>query len=471
MSAASLPDATLLDRLWRMHCVAGLPQAAGRALIAVDRIFLHERTGSIALKALRARGLAPFDASRVLCTIDHIVETHPDRAGEARMPGGEVFIEETRSLAAAAGIRVVDTQDPDRGIVHVIAAELGLAQPGMTVACPDSHTCTQGALGALALGIGSSETEHALATGTLRLAKPQNLRVRFEGRMPAAVTAKDLSLTLLRRHGSGGGAGFWVQYAGTTVRALDMDSRFTLCNMTTEFSAATGIIAPDDTTFEYLAGRRHAPQGHEWDAALAFWRSLTVDVGEAFERDIRIDVDAMRPMVSWGTNPQQSVQIDERVPTFEASGMSRESYARAIDYMGLVPGAPLAGVRIDAAFLGSCTNSRLGDLRRAAAVVREGRVAPGVRAVCVPGSSDVKRRAEQEGLDRIFKDAGFEWHSSGCSMCFYAGGDSFGARKRVISSTNRNFEGRQGPQTRTHIASPETVAASALAGYITAAAP
>lgn len=458
---------TLADRLWDLHRVGS--QRSGSALIAIDRIFLHERTGAVALRGLRARNRPVCDAARVFCTMDHIVDTRPGRGDDARMPGGSAFITETRALARAAGIRLFDVQDPDQGIVHVIAPELGIVQPGMTIACPDSHTCTQGALGALAFGIGSSEAEHALATGTLRLARPQNLRVTFTGQMDGHATAKDLSLLMLSRHGSAGGNGFLVEYAGPVVRALDMESRLTLCNMTTEFSAVSGLIAPDDTTLDYLHGRRYAPVGEAWDRAAVHWRSLRSHDAAQFDREISIDVTGIGPMVSWGTNPQQSVPIAQRVPDLAQSGSTPEAYRRALDYMGLSPGIPLAGLPIDAAFIGSCTNSRLSDLRRAAAILKGRHVAEHVRAVCVPGSTTVKRLAEREGIDRIFTNAGFEWHESGCSMCFYAGGDSFGLRSRVISSTNRNFESRQGPETRTHIASPETVAASAIAGCISAA--
>jgi 3-isopropylmalate/(R)-2-methylmalate dehydratase large subunit len=338
--------------------------------------------------------------------------------------------------------------------------------PGATIVCPDSHTCTQGALGAFAWGIGSTEAEHALATGTLRVRRPATMRVRFEGRLQPGVTAKDLSLALISRHGAAGGNGFAVEYAGSAVRALEVESRLTLCNMATEFAAMTAMIAPDDTTFAYLEGRRFAPRGADWERALEHWRVLGSDVDAAFDREIEIDVTGLAPMITWGTSPQHATVIDGCVPAPDASGASREAYERALAYMDLRAGQPLQSLAIDAAFIGSCTNSRLSDLRRAARVLRGRRVAPGVRAICVPGSMSVKRDAEAEGLDRIFREAGFEWRESGCSMCFYAGGESFGPRERVVSSTNRNFESRQGPETRTHIASPETVAASAVAGRL-----
>lgn len=455
---------TLLDRIWATHLVKHLP--GGGSLLAVDRVLLHERTGSIALKSLRESGRRVASPSRVFCTMDHIVDTFPGRGDETRMPGGKAFITETREAAHEAGIHLFDVRDPDQGIVHVISPELGIVLPGATVVCPDSHTCTQGALGALAWGIGSTEAEHALATGTLRVARPRTMRVRFEGTLPQGVTAKDLGLALLRRHGVAGGNGCAIEYAGDAVRALDVEARLTLCNMATEFSAMTALVAPDDRTFDYLEGRRYAPSGEAWEKAVAQWRQLRSDDDARFDAEIAVDAAQVAPMVTWGTSPQHAARLDEPVPSFEASGTSREAYDRALAYMDLRPGVPLDSLRIDAAFIGSCTNSRLSDLRRAARVLEGRRVAPGVRAICVPGSTSVKRAAEAEGLDRAFVAAGFEWRESGCSMCFYAGGESFAPRQRVISSTNRNFESRQGPGTRTHIASPETVAASAVAGRI-----
>jgi 3-isopropylmalate/(R)-2-methylmalate dehydratase large subunit len=456
--------ASLFDRIWAQHLVRELP--GGSALVAIDRIFLHERTGSIALKSLRQAGRRVLDPRRVFATMDHIVDTFPGRGDDTRMPGGRAFITETRAAAHAAGIHLFDVRDADQGIVHVISPELGIVLPGATVVCPDSHTCTQGALGAFAWGIGSTEAEHALATGTLRVNRPKTLRVRFEGRLAAGVTAKDLSLALLSRHGSAGGNGYAVEYAGSAVRALEVEARLTLCNMTTEFSAVTGLVAPDDKTFAYLAGRRYAPQGAQWEQALAQWRRLASDEGAVFDREIVLEVDEFAPMITWGTSPQHAVPVTAAVPALEASGTTREAYERALAYMGLVPGQPLKGLPVDAAFIGSCTNSRLSDLRRAAAVLDGRKVAAGVKAICVPGSMRVKREAEAEGLDEVFRKAGFEWRESGCSMCFYAGGESFGQRERVVSSTNRNFESRQGPETRSHLASPETVAASAVAGCI-----
>jgi len=446
----------LSEKIWDAHVVADLP--GGASLIAIDRVFLHERTGAVALNSLKSAGRALFDPARVFAVVDHIVDTRPGRGDQTLMPGGQAFITETRAAAQEAGITFIDVQDRDQGIVHVISPELGIVLPGATLIAPDSHTCTQGALGALAWGIGSSEAEHAMATGTLRVTKPKSMRVTVSGRLAPGVSAKDMNLALIARFGSAGGSGAVVEYSGEAVTALDVEGRLTLCNMATEFAAMTGIVAPDDKVFDYLHGRRHAPKDDVWDRAIAEWRTLRTDDDASFEVEVSIDASTIQPMISWGTNPQQAVGIGEAVPD--------EADRRPLDYMGLEAGRPLAGTPIQAAFIGSCTNSRLSDLRRAANLLKGKRVAPGVKALVVPGSSAVKRAAEAEGLDRIFTEAGFEWRESGCSMCFYAGGESFAPGSRVVSSTNRNFEGRQGPGIKTHIASPETVVASAIAGAI-----
>ena len=447
---------TLSDRIWQSHVVA--PLDGGADLLAIDRIFLHERTGAAALNALAAAGRRVIDPARVFAVTDHIVDTRPGRTDQTLMPGGQAFIAETRAATQAAGIRLFDVNDPDQGIIHVISPELGIVLPGSTLIAPDSHTCTQGAFGALAWGIGSSEAEHAMATGTLRLKKPGTMRVTFSGSLPPMVTPKDMALALIARHGAGGGAAHVVEFSGPAVRELDMEGRMTLCNMATEFSAMAGMIAPDEKTFAWLKGRRYAPSGPAWDAALAHWRSLASDIDARFDREIEIDAAGLAPMVSWGTSPEHTVAIDGSVPA--------DAPQRVLDYIGLEAGAQLKGTAIDAAFIGSCTNSRLSDLRHAASLLAGRRIASGIRAICVPGSSQVKREAEAEGLDRIFVAAGFEWRESGCSMCFYAGGESFAAGARVVSTTNRNFESRQGPNVKTHIASPATVAASALAGCL-----
>lgn len=447
---------TLFDRLWDSHIVADLPGSG--ALIAIDRVFLHERTGAAALNALAEAGRKVADPARVFAVTDHIVDTLPGRTDQTLMPGGQAFIQETRAAAKAAGITMFDVNDPDQGIVHVISPELGIVLPGCTLIAPDSHTCTQGAFGALAWGVGSSEAEHAMATGTLRLNKPKSMRVRFTGQLNKGVTPKDMILTLLAQYGAAGGKGHAVEFAGEAVLALDMEGRMTLCNMATEFSAMSGFIAPDNKTVDYLKGRRYAPDGADWQQALASWLVLRSDANAIFDQEIEIDASAITPMISWGTNPGQTIGIDGVVPD--------DAEASPLEYIGLARGQTIKGVLIDAAFIGSCTNSRLSDLRRASAMFKGRKIADGIKAICVPGSSRVKREAEAEGIDLIFKNAGFEWRESGCSMCFYAGGESFAAGSRVISTTNRNFESRQGPNVRTHIASPETVVASAIAGVI-----
>ncbi len=447
--------ATLFEKIWRAHAVQ--PIADG-ALLLIDRVLLHERTGGVALRSLADAGRTVAAPDQVFATMDHVVDTLPGRGDVTIMPTGTDFIRATRAETRAAGIRLFDIGDPGQGIVHVISPEQGIVLPGLTLVCPDSHTCTQGALGALAWGIGSTEAEHALATRTLRVLKPRAMRVTVRGRLSGGVTAKDLALHILAAHGTSGGNGHIVEYAGEGIRALDVEARMTLCNLATEFAAFSAIIAPDAAVFDYLQGRRFAPQGSAWDAAVAAWATLASDADAPFDADITIDARAVAPMVSWGTSPQDTVAIDGAVPA--------SARQRALEYMGLDVGRPLAGLPIGAAFIGSCTNSRLSDLRRAAALLDGRHVAAGVRAICVPGSTAVKRAAEAEGLHRIFQAAGFDWRESGCSMCFFAGGESFGAGERVITSTNRNFESRQGPGTRSHLASPETVAASALAGVI-----
>lgn len=457
---------TLAGAIWDAHVVASL--SGDSDLLSIDRLLLHERTGGVALKSLDEAGRSVLAPGQVFATMDHIVDTFPGRTDDTLMPTGKAFLTATREGAQRHGITLFDLHDPRQGIVHVISPEQGIVLPGATLVCPDSHTCTQGAFGALAWGIGSTEAEHALATMTLRVARPLDMRITIDGVLAPGVTAKDLALHIIGRLGSGGAKGHVVEFAGPAVRALDMEARMTLCNMATELAAFGAVIAPDETTFAYLRGRSYAPEGASWDAALASWRMLGSDEEASFAVEHRFDAGDLVPMISWGTSPQHSVALDDMVPRLEAlgEGVGKADYDRAIAYMDVVPGAPLLGLPIDAAFIGSCTNARISDLRRAAALLKGRKVAQGIKAICVPGSTQVKAAAEAEGLDAIFRDAGFEWREAGCSMCFFAGGESFGARQRVVSSTNRNFESRQGPGTRTHLASPETVAASAIAGRI-----
>lgn len=457
---------TLIDKLWDEHQVADLGD--GSSLLYIDRIFLHERTGSVALKELAAAGRPVRNPEQVFCTMDHIVDTFPGRGDATRVPGGTEFITETRAAARAAGITLFDIGTDNQGIVHVVSPEQGIALPGVTLVCPDSHTCTLGGLGALAWGIGSTEAEHALATKTLVVRKPRNMRIRFDGQLAPGVTAKDMILALIGAHTASGGIGHAIEFTGEAVHSLPVEARLTLCNMGVEFGAWTVVIPPDETTFEYVRHRPYAPKGATLDQAIAHWRTLRSDDGAHFDREISLDCTQLAPQVTWGTSPQHETGIDGVVPdpAQQADANRRQSMERALQYMGLQPGTRLQGLPIQAAFIGSCTNSRLSDLRAAAAILEGRKVASGVRAICVPGSTQVKRAAEREGLDRVFREAGFEWRESGCSMCFYAGGESFGFEERVVSSTNRNFENRQGPRTRTHLASPATVAASAIAGHL-----
>ncbi|MCR9194819.1 MAG: 3-isopropylmalate dehydratase large subunit [Hyphomonas sp.] len=450
---------TLFDKLWEQHrvCDAG----DGYDLIAIDRLLLHERTGGVALKSLQESGYTVRDPSRVFAIMDHIVSFRAGRGrNEARSPGGETFITETRAMARAAGIHLIDTDDPNQGIVHVVAPEQGIALPGLSMVCPDSHTCSLGALGALAWGIGSSEAEHAMVTGVLRMQKPQQMRIRIDGALPAGTTAKDIALYLIARHGSGGGQRCAIEFCGSAVEALDVEARLTLCNMAVEFAAFTAVIAPDQKTLDYLSGRPFAPDD-EVGPPLE-WHDLKTDADAAFAHEIILNAAEIQPQMSWGTSPEESAPLGTEIP--------KDARSQALDYMGLEPGQVLNNLQIGGAFIGSCTNGRLSDLQAAARILEGRRVADGVRAVCVPGSRNVRAEAEKLGIDRIFKQAGFEWGEPGCAMCFYAGGETFAPGTRVVSSTNRNFEGRQGPGVRTHLTSPAIVAACAVAGKICAPA-
>ena len=456
----------LFEKIWQAHEVADLGD--GVSLILVDRVLLHERTGPIALENLKTAGRPVANPGHVFCILDHIVDTLPGRGDATRVPGGTKFITALREAAGQAGLTLFDIGDPRQGITHVVSTEQGIALPGLTIVCPDSHTCTQGALGALAWGIGSSEAEHALATGTLRVDKPKTMRVTFGGALQSGVTAKDMILALIAIFSAAGARGHALEFAGEAVMGLDMEARMTLCNMAVEFGAFTGLIAPDRKTLDYVKGRPYAPGEGDYDRAAKAWGQLASDPGAKFDLEISLDATSFAPMVTWGTSPQQAMPVDGRVPDpgAENNEDQKSSMIRAQDYMALGPGTALTDLSIDGAFIGSCTNSRISDLRRAARILQGRKVAAGVRAICVPGSTRVKSQAEAEGLDRIFLDAGFEWRESGCSMCFFAGGESFGYRDRVVTSTNRNFESRQGPETRSHLASPETVAASAIEGRI-----
>ena len=446
--------ATLFDKLWDSHCIETDDEDS---LVYVDRIVMHERTGSVALDALARRHEPVRRPEHAFCVVDHVVDTLPGRGDETMVPGGGNFIAALRQGAAAFGLRMFDVHDEDQGITHLVSAEQGIALPGLSVICPDSHTCTLGALGALAFGVGTSELEHALATSTLRMTKPETMCVTINGRLGGHATAKDLALGLIGAHGATGGSGAAVEFRGDAIAAMGLEGRMTLCNMAAEFGAATAVVAPDDQVFENAAKTPLGPDR----PPIVHWRTLRSDPGAHFDRSVVLDAAGVKPQVTWGTSPAHCAGVTDPVPS-----PSDASARRALEYMGLQPGVRLNSVAIDAAFIGSCTNARIGDLRAAARVLEGRRVAPGVAAVCVPGSMRVKRAAEAEGLDRVFESAGFEWRVSGCSMCFYAGGETFGAGKRVVTTTNRNFEGRQGPGVRSHLASPAVVAASAVRGRI-----
>ena len=456
----------LFDKIWDAHVVHDYGNSS--YLIYLDRVFFHERTGGIALASIHNDGHCVANPAHVFGTMDHIVDTFPGRGDHTSAPGGQQFIHTTREEAGKAGVTIFDIGDPRQGISHVISPEQGIALPGCTLVCPDSHTCTLGALGLLAWGIGSSDCEHALATESLCVRKPEQMRVWFDGNLASGVGAKDLILQLISQYGASGGRDYMIEFAGPVIESLAVESRMTLCNMAVEFSAFSGIIAPDEKSITYLKGRPYSPKGEAWQSALAYWQTLNSDEAASFDREIRIDCSEITPMVTWGTSPQHAMGIDARIPNPDHAKDSdtRLAMQRALEYMGLVADKPIKGTPVDVAFIGSCTNSRLSDLRLAAKILAGQKIASGMKAICVPGSTQVKKKAEAEGIDKIFLNAGFEWRESGCSMCFYAGGESFAPGQRVISSTNRNFENRQGKRVRSHLASPALVASSAIEGCI-----
>jgi 3-isopropylmalate/(R)-2-methylmalate dehydratase large subunit len=469
--APSEPAArTLFDRIWEDHLVRPETDEAP-AVLFVDLHLVHEVTSPQAFTALRERGLRVRRPDLTVATMDHSTPTTP--AG----PAGEV---EITDLECRAQIDALEQNCRDfrielhplgtdhQGIVHVIGPELGLTQPGRTIVCGDSHTSTHGAFGAFAFGIGTSEVAHVLATQCLLQRRPRSLQVRVSGRLGPGVTAKDLVLAIIARLGISGGAGHVLEYSGEAIDALSMEARMTLCNMSIEAGARAGLIAPDDTTFEYLHGRPRAPKGRAWDAALARWRGLRSDPGAPFDASVDIDASALEPTITFGTNPGMSAAVSGRVPEpeREREPAARRALESALRYMGLRPGQPLEGHPIDVVFIGSCTNGRLSDLRAAASVLRGRSVAPSVRALVVPGSREVKRAAEAEGLHRVFLEAGAEWREPGCSMCIGMNGDQVPPGKSAVSTSNRNFEGRQGPGARTFLASPLTAAAAAVAGAL-----
>jgi 3-isopropylmalate/(R)-2-methylmalate dehydratase large subunit len=451
---------TLFEKVWDAHVVRPeTPETP--AVLYIDLHLVHEVTSPQAFSQLRERGLRLRRPERTLATMDHSTPT--DKRPLALIEGParaqlQMLIDNCREH----GIELHAMDTKGNGIVHVIGPEIGRTQPGMTIVCGDSHTSTHGAFGALAFGIGTSEVEHVLATQCLLQRKPRTCEVRFEGTPGRCVTAKDLILALIAQIGTDGGTGYVLEYRGEAIRALDMEGRMTVCNMTIEAGARAGMIAPDDTTFEYLHGRLHAPTGAAWDAAVARWRELPTDEGASFDRVVTVNVDGLEPMITWGTNPGMGIGISAPVPT-----PTDEAGEKALRYMGLEPGKPLVGRPVDVVFVGSCTNSRISDLRLAAGMIEGRRVAEGVRMMVVPGSHDVKKQAEAEGLDRLFKNAGAEWREPGCSMCIAMNGDQLEPGQYAVSTSNRNFEGRQGKGGRTFLASPATAAASAITGRIT----
>ena len=439
----------------------------GPALLYVDLHLVHEVTSPQAFEGLRLAGRRVRRPELTVATVDHNVPT-----GDRRLPiADELSARQVAALVRNAeefGVKLYDLDSPDQGIVHVIGPELGLTQPGMTIVCGDSHTSTHGAFGALAFGIGTSEVEHVLATQCVMQTKPHTMEVHFAGLAQRGVSAKDLILALIRQIGTAGASGHVIEYTGPAIRALSMEGRMTVCNMSIEAGARAGTVAPDTITLEYLAGRPHVPTGREWDRAAESWTALQSDPGATYHRRVVMDAASIQPQVTWGTSPGMTEGIGERVPdpAVSASEAERRSYQRALEYMALQPGTPLEGLQVDRVFLGSCTNARIEDLREAAGVARGRRVASGVRAMVVPGSQRVKAAAEQEGLDRVFTDAGFEWRNPGCSMCLGMNEDVLGPGERCASTSNRNFEGRQGRGGRTHLMSPAMAAAAAIAGCL-----
>ncbi|MDR5805894.1 3-isopropylmalate dehydratase large subunit [Caballeronia sp. LZ001] len=459
---------TLFDKLWDSHTISHL--AGGADLLHVDRHLMHELTGVEAVRVLEKRGLGVDSPALTFATVDHVISTAPGRrAGDADW--STEMVESMRTQMTHHAIPIFDIgQAGLQGIVHVIGPELGLSLPGTSIVCADSHTCTHGAMGALAFGIGSTEVVHVLATQTIRQKRPKTMRVRFNGKLREGVTAKDMILYLIGKIGAAGGTGYAVEYAGDAVEALSMEGRLTLCNLSIELGSKFGLVAPDETTFAYLRDKPYAPQGEQFDQAVADWKMLASDSEAQFDREIGIDASSIGVQVTWGTSPEHVIALDDVIPDPASldDESRRHAAENAIDYMGVRAGQHLDELSVDRVFIGSCTNSRIEDLRAAAHVVHGQHVASNVKAWVVPGSLTVARQAEQEGLDAIFRAAGFEWREPGCSMCVGANGDVVGRGERCVSTSNRNFIGRQGPGARTHLASPAVAAASAIAGHIAA---
>ena len=457
-------SATLFDKIWQAHVIETVDDSVD--LLAIDRHFVHEVSSAEAFRQLDTAKRSVAQPRQTFAVHDHIVSTQPGRDARTYAGGTELVTLLERNCTTA-GIRLFGLGHPRQGIVHVTAAENGLVLPGSTVVCGDSHTATLGAFGALAWGIGTTEVAHVLATQTLAQKRPEPMAVELSGSLPEGTTPKDAILAIIGRFGIAAGVGHAVEYRGSTIRALDMEGRMTICNMSIEFGARFGSIAPDDTTFEYLANTAYAPKGERWDSGVAYWRSLRSDDASAFARTLELDVSTLVPQITWGTTPGDVIAIDGRVPDRSAMPAERRSaFDDALAYMGLTEGQRIEGTPVDVVFIGSCTNSRLSDLRAAAKAIGGRQVARGVRALVVPGSGAVRAAAEREGLDRVFRAAGFEWRESGCSMCLGINDDIVPPRARCVSTSNRNFEGRQGALARTHLASPVTATAAAIAGRI-----
>jgi 3-isopropylmalate/(R)-2-methylmalate dehydratase large subunit len=461
----SAPQRTLSEKLWERHLVHSAPD--DQDILYIDMHLVHEVTSPQAFDGLRMAGRQVRRPDLTIATADHNVPTiHIDRP--IADPISATQLAALDSNCDAFGVQLFPLAHPNQGIVHVIGPEQGITLPGMTIVCGDSHTSTHGAFGALAFGIGTSEVEHVLATQSLPQIRPKTMAITVDGELQPGVGAKDVILAIIGKIGTGGGIGHIVEYRGSTIRSLSMEGRMTICNMSIEAGAKAGMVAPDDTTFAYIEGRKHAPKGALWEQALDDWRTLPTDPGATFDREVFLDGSALRPHVSWGTNPGQVISIDEAVPdpdSFEDPA-TREVAARALKYMDLMPGTPMREIAIDTVFIGSCTNSRIEDLRLAASVVEGRRIPDRMRAMVVPGSMRVRAQAEAEGLDQIFKDAGFEWRAAGCSMCLGMNPDKLKPGERCASTSNRNFEGRQGPGGRTHLVSPAVAAATAIAGTL-----
>jgi len=457
---------TLFDKIWESHVVAEQPESP--AILYIDLHLVHEVTSPQAFTGLRERGLKVRRTDKTLATMDHSIPTTPIDVPISD-PMALAQIKQMETNAAEFGITLHGMTSPHRGIVHVIGPELGRTQPGMTIVCGDSHTATHGAFGALAFGIGTSEVEHVLATQCLLQKKPKTYEVRVDGKLKPGVSAKDIILALIAKIGVGGGTGHVFEYTGEAIRGLSMEERMTVCNMSIEGGARAGMIAPDEKTFEYLKGREFAPQGADWDKAVAYWKTLPSDEGAVYDKTITLNADEMEPMITYGTNPGMGMKITDRVPTAEAFSEPSQKAAleKALNYMGLQPGQSLLGQKVDVVFIGSCTNSRISDLRLAAAMLKGRKVSASTRVMVVPGSQDVKKQAELEGLDKIFKEAGAEWREAGCSMCIAMNPDFLTPGQYCVSTSNRNFEGRQGKGGRTFLASPVTAAASAITGAVT----